>query len=74
MLKYHLTREGGHSHRRILHAADATGRAVQITLVDQVKAHRISSLLENYNAIDLITAAKARPTGRALLWRLCLEP
>lgn len=53
-LKYHLTREGGHSHRRILHAADATGQAVQITLVDKVKTHANIQLLENYNAIDLI--------------------
>jgi L-aspartate oxidase len=58
VLKYHLTREGGHSHRRILHAADATGRAVQITLVDQVKQHPNIRLLENYNAVDLITAEK----------------
>lgn len=57
-LKYHLTREGGHSHRRILHAADATGRAVQITLVDQVRQHPNIRLLENYNAIDLITGKK----------------
>jgi L-aspartate oxidase len=57
-LKYHLTREGGHSHRRILHAADATGQAVQITLVDQVKAHNNIQLLENYNAIDLINGKK----------------
>jgi L-aspartate oxidase len=57
-LKYHLTREGGHSHRRILHAADATGQAVQITLVDQVKAHPNIRLLENYNAIDLINGRK----------------
>jgi L-aspartate oxidase len=35
----HLTREGGHSHRRIVHAADATGSAVQKTLVQQVKSH-----------------------------------
>src|SRR5687767_13256068 len=35
----HLTREGGHSHRRIVHAADATGSAVQKTLVQQVKTH-----------------------------------
>ena len=53
-LKYHLTREGGHSHRRILHAADATGQAVQITLVDKVKNHPNIQLLENYNAIDLL--------------------
>ncbi len=56
--KYHLTREGGHSHRRILHAADATGRAVQTTLIDQVKQHPNIQLLEKYNAIDLITAKK----------------
>ena len=35
---YHLTREGGHSHRRIFHTADATGKTVQITLVDQVRS------------------------------------
>src|ERR1700748_1136992 len=35
----HLTREGGHSHRRIAHAADATGSAVQKTLVQQVRQH-----------------------------------
>ena len=34
---YHLTREGGHSHRRIIHAADATGRAVQTTLTEVVR-------------------------------------
>ncbi|RZQ52831.1 L-aspartate oxidase [Pseudoalteromonas phenolica] len=52
--RYHLTREGGHSHRRILHAADATGKAVQTTLVSQVQAHKNIKLLENYNAIDLV--------------------
>lgn len=57
-LKYHLTREGGHSHRRILHAADATGQAVQLTLVEQVNAHKNIQLLENYNAIDLINGKK----------------
>jgi L-aspartate oxidase len=55
---YHLTREGGHSHRRILHAADATGKAVQTTLVEQVKACSNVSLLERYNAVDLITGRK----------------
>ena len=35
----HLTREGGHSHRRVVHAADATGRAVQTTLGDLAPAH-----------------------------------
>ena len=50
---YHLTREGGHSHRRIIHAADATGRAVQTTLTDAVKASG-AHLLEHHIAIDLI--------------------
>jgi L-aspartate oxidase len=52
--KYHLTREGGHSHRRILHAADATGAAVQETLSDSVANHPNIHLFERYNAIDLI--------------------
>ena len=34
---YHLTREGGHSHRRIIHAADATGRAIETTLLQRVR-------------------------------------
>ncbi len=56
--KYHLTREGGHSHRRILHAADATGKAVQTTLVEQVKSHANVQLIEDRNAVDLITTKK----------------
>ncbi len=58
--KYHLTREGGHSHRRILHAADATGKAVQTSLVEQVKKHPNITLFERYNAIDLITSKKLK--------------
>lgn len=52
--RYHLTREGGHSHRRILHAADATGQAVQLTLTEAVANHPNIHLFERYNAIDLI--------------------
>ena len=54
----HLTREGGHSHRRIVHAADATGAAVQATLSAEVLAHPNISLLEQHIAIDLITGRK----------------
>lgn len=53
--RFHLTREGGHSHRRILHAADATGRAVQTTLVEQVHQHKNIRVMEGFNAIDLLT-------------------
>jgi L-aspartate oxidase len=52
--KYHLTREGGHSHRRILHAADATGKVIQTTLAQRVKQHSRIRVFERYNAIDLI--------------------
>ncbi len=55
---YHLTREGGHSHRRIIHAADATGLAVQQSLAEKVLAHPNITLLEQHIAIDLITGSK----------------
>lgn len=55
---YHLTREGGHSHRRIIHAADATGLAVQETIAAKVLGHPNITLLEHYIAIDLITGKK----------------
>ncbi len=56
--KYHLTREGGHSHRRIIHSADATGKAVSKTLTKAVKEKQNIHLFENYNAVDLITSQK----------------
>lgn len=54
----HLTREGGHSHRRIIHAADSTGRAVETTLVEQARQHPNIDILEHHIAIDLITGSK----------------
>ena len=57
-LGFHLTREGGHSQRRIIHAADATGHAVQMTLEEQVRKHPNITLLEHHYAIDLITSDK----------------
>jgi L-aspartate oxidase len=55
---YHLTREGGHTARRVLHAADATGRAMETTLLDAARARPNITLLEDHIAIDLVTAAK----------------
>src|SRR5215470_12285780 len=52
----HLTREGGHSHRRIVHAADATGSAVQKTLVRRVKDHPRIDVLEYHIGVDLVTS------------------
>ncbi len=54
---YHLTKEGGHSHRRIIHSADATGKEVHTRLVDQVRNAENVSLYENHIAIDLIQQA-----------------
>lgn len=56
--RYHLTREGGHSHRRILHAADATGMAMQTSLQDNVHNHPNITILERHNALDLISEDK----------------
>ena len=52
--KFHLTREGGHSHRRIIHSADATGKALHSALIDRVEQHPDISLHTNVIAIDLI--------------------
>jgi L-aspartate oxidase len=59
----HLTREGGHSHRRIVHAADATGRAVQKTLVQQLKSHPNVTVLEHRIAVDLVTSTRLGMSG-----------
>lgn len=50
----HLTREGGHSQRRIVHAADATGRELVRSLLDSVKSCKSVDIYENYMAVNLI--------------------
>jgi L-aspartate oxidase len=69
---YHLTKEGGHSHRRILHTADATGKEVTSSLVAKVRAADNIDIFEHQCAIDLVTQAdnnstKIRCTGAYLL-------
>jgi len=54
----HLTREGGHSARRIVHVTDATGAAVQSTLIERVQQSPNISLFENHTLVDLITSDK----------------
>jgi L-aspartate oxidase len=64
---YHLTREGGHSHRRIIHVADATGAAVHDTLTGQVIVHPNITVLEQHIAVDLIVGSKiGRPDAGCL--------
>lgn len=53
-IDFHLTQEGGHSHRRILHAHDATGFAIENSLASAVREHPNIHLLEHFTAIDLI--------------------
>lgn len=60
----HLTREGGHSQRRIIHSADATGKAISTTLVQRVQEKQNIQIFENYVAIDLITQHKLGHTDQ----------
>jgi len=61
----HLTREGGHSARRIVHVTDATGAAVQHTLIDRVRRTPNIALFEQHTLVDLITSRKlGLPDGR----------
>ena len=57
--RWHLTREGGHSHRRIVHVADATGSAVQQALEKAAASHPNIRLIPDMVAIDLITGRHA---------------
>jgi L-aspartate oxidase len=59
----HLTREGGHSRRRIVHADDATGQAIMTALLQRAATHPRITLLPERIAIDLVTAAKLRQPG-----------
>ncbi len=65
----HLTREGGHSHRRIVHVADATGWAVQAALVKAAEDHPNITLLPHQTCIDLITGKhEERYSGSGRVW------
>ncbi len=55
---YHLTREGGHSHRRVIHAADATGQALETTLINHARHFDNIELFDHHIAVDLITGKK----------------
>ena len=72
-LGYHLTREGGHSHRRIIHAADATGAAVQSTLSAQVRAHPNIDIFEHHIAVDLVLGDKIGQPGEGCLGAYVLD-
>ncbi|MFT4819753.1 MAG: L-aspartate oxidase [Candidatus Pseudothioglobus sp.] len=62
--EFHLTQEGGHSHRRVIHAADATGWEIGNTLATQVREQTNITLFERYAAVDLITADMIGQPGK----------
>ncbi|MCP5395336.1 MAG: L-aspartate oxidase [Sphingomonadaceae bacterium] len=65
----HLTREGGHSHRRIVHVNDATGWAVQAALLKAAEENPNITLLAGRACIDLITGRhEARYSGSGRVW------
>ena len=69
---FHLNKEGGHSHRRVIHAADATGKAIETTLETKVRHHKNIELFEHHIAVDLIVNNKflndkSRCTGAYVL-------
>lgn len=59
----HLTQEGGHSHRRIIHATDATGKAVFEALQTRAQAHSNITLIADCTAVDLVTQAPQEGSG-----------
>ena len=63
---YHLAMEGGHSRRRIIHAADATGRAVSDTLIEQARRHKSIEFFEHHIAVNL-TRSDERCIGAYVL-------
>jgi L-aspartate oxidase len=67
---YDLTREGGHSQRRIYHSKDETGKEIERALVEATHAHPNITVYENHVAVDLITEAKV--TRRRLKHDRCL--
>lgn len=71
--EFHLTREGGHSHRRIIHAADATGAAIFNTLLEQARQRPNIELLSQRVAVDLITERKLGMNGQRCLGAYVLD-
>lgn len=67
-----LGREGGHSRRRIVHAADLTGREIERALLDALEAHERVRLIEDCIAIDLLVGSDERSAGKRCTGALAL--
>lgn len=71
--EYHLTREGGHSHRRVVHAADATGREISGTLKRELLSRDNIEIFERCVAVDLITSDRIGLTGNDCIGAYVLD-
>ncbi len=69
----HLNREGGHSHRRVVHSADATGKAVSLSLIERAQEHPNIELFEHHSVVELITAPASDQTGKQVLGAYVLD-
>lgn len=58
---FHLTKEGGHSHRRVIHSKDVTGQEIAKTLIRAVRLSSNIKLLEHHVVVDLVTTDKISP-------------
>lgn len=72
-IEFHLTQEGGHSRRRVVHAADATGRAIETSLVSKVRSNPHIQIFEHHMAIDLISSGKLGGTPDRCLGAYVLD-
>ena len=62
--EFHLTQEGGHSHRRVIHAADATGKEISERLSERLSTHKNVEIFPKFVAVDLITLDKIGQKGK----------
>ncbi len=72
-IQLHLNREGGHSHRRIVHTADATGKAVSLSLIERAQEHANIELFEHHNVVELITRPTSDQTGKQVVGAYVLD-
>jgi L-aspartate oxidase len=71
--KLHLNREGGHSHRRIVHTNDATGKAVSLSLIERAKEQANIELFEHHNVVDLITVPNSAASAKRVIGAYVLD-
>ncbi len=72
-IQLHLNREGGHSHRRVVHSADATGKAISLSLIERAQEHANIELFEHHSVVELITAPTADANGKKVVGAYVLD-